>query len=205
LIRKFSSFKDPNDLPVKPEVFCAAFPFHFMFDRQLQLQQMGVGLLRIFSSMLASDLSVLAYFDIISPNLDTVTFDKIMLTMHVPFRLALREIQSSQQQNLQGMELKGQMHYCPESGLMIFIGSPVVEKLEELTGRGLYISDIPIHDATRDVILVGEQTKAQDGLKKRMDKLKTSIEEANRAVEDERQKNVDLLHLIFPPGLIKYS
>ncbi|OQV20581.1 Guanylate cyclase soluble subunit alpha-2 [Hypsibius exemplaris] len=195
--------QDPNDLPVKPAAFCAAFPFHFMFDRNLQLQQMGVGLLRIFSSMLATDLSVLTYFNIISPRLEPVTFDKIMLTMHVPFRLALREIQSSQQQNLQGMELKGQMHYCPESALMIFIGSPVVEKLEELTGRGLYISDIPIHDATRDVILVGEQTKAQDGLKKRMDKLKTSIEEANRAVEDERQKNVDLLHLIFPPEVAR--
>ena len=188
-------------MPVKPAAFCAAFPFHFMFDRQLKLQQMGVGLLRIFSSMLSSDLSVTTYFNIISPQLDSaVNFETILLTMHVPFRLALREIQSSNQQNLQGMELKGQMHFCPESGLMIFIGSPVVEKLEELTGRGLYISDIPIHDATRDVILVGEQTKAQDGLKKRMDKLKTSIEEANRAVEDERQKNVDLLHLIFPPG-----
>ncbi|XP_055336224.1 guanylate cyclase soluble subunit alpha-2-like isoform X2 [Paramacrobiotus metropolitanus] len=159
---------DPRDLPVKPSAFCAAFPFHFMFDRNLQLQQMGVGLLRIFSSM-----------------------------------LALREVQSGQQKSLQGMELKGQMHFCPESNLMIFIGSPVVEKLEELTGRGLYISDIPIHDATRDVILVGEQTKAQDGLKKRMDKLKTSIEEANRAVEDERQKNVDLLHLIFPPDVAR--
>ncbi|GAV00719.1 hypothetical protein RvY_11525-2 [Ramazzottius varieornatus] len=195
--------QDPKDLPVKPGAFCAAFPFHFMFDRDLQLQQMGVGLLRIFSSMLASDLSVLTYFSVVTPRLTTVTFDSIKLTMHVPFRLALREIKTSQQTNLAGMELKGQMSFCPESNLIIFIGSPVVEKLEELTGRGLYISDIPIHDATRDVILVGEQTKAQDGLKKRMDKLKNSIEEANRAVEEERQKNVDLLHLIFPPDVAK--
>lgn len=55
---------------------------------------------------------------------------------------------------------------------MMFLGSPRVDKLEELMGRGLHLSDIPIHDATRDVILVGEQAKAQDGLKKRMDKLK---------------------------------
>ncbi|KFM57577.1 Guanylate cyclase soluble subunit alpha-1, partial [Stegodyphus mimosarum] len=47
-------------------------------------------------------------------------------------------------------------------------------------------------------MLVEEQTKAQDGLKKRMDKLKNSIQEASQAVEEERQKNVDLLHLIFP-------
>lgn len=70
------------------------------------------------------------------------------------------------------MELKGQMIHVPESFSLMFLGSPRVDKLEELMGRGLYLSDIPIHDATRDVILVGEQARAQDGLKKRMDKLK---------------------------------
>lgn len=72
----------------------------------------------------------------------------------------------------QVMELKGQMIHVPESCSLMFLGSPRVDKLEELMGRGLYLSDIPIHDATRDVILVGEQARAQDGLKKRMDKLK---------------------------------
>lgn len=36
-----------------------------------------------------------------------------------------------------------------------------------------------------------------------MDKLKSSIEEANRAVDKEREKNVSLLHLIFPPDIAK--
>lgn len=74
--------------------------------------------------------------------------------------------------DLQVMELRGQMIHVPESRSLMFLGSPRVDKLEELMGRGLHLSDIPIHDATRDVILVGEQAKAQDGLKKRMDKLK---------------------------------
>ena len=43
----------------------------------------------------------------------------------------------------------------------------------------------------------------QDGLRRRMDKLKSSIEEANRAVDAEREKNVSLLHLIFPPDIAK--
>lgn len=67
------------------------------------------------------------------------------------------------------------MIHVPESCSLMFLGSPRVDKLEELMGRGLHLSDIPIHDATRDVILVGEQAKAQDGLKKRMDKLKVQI------------------------------
>lgn len=53
------------------------------------------------------------------------------------------------------------MLFLQETNSILFLGSPSVEKLEELIGKGIYISDIPIHDATRDVILVGEQTKAQ--------------------------------------------
>lgn len=51
--------------------------------------------------------------------------------------------------------------YCPESDSVLFIGSPFLDGLEGLTGSGLFISDIPLHDATRDVILVGEQARAQ--------------------------------------------
>lgn len=36
-----------------------------------------------------------------------------------------------------------------------------------------------------------------------MDKLKNSIEEASKAVDKEREKNVSLLHLIFPPHIAK--
>lgn len=59
------------------------------------------------------------------------------------------------------MELKGQMVECPESDSILFVGSPLLDGLTALTSRGLYLSDIPIHDATRDVILVGEQSRAQ--------------------------------------------
>ncbi|KOB72703.1 Soluble guanylyl cyclase alpha-1 subunit [Operophtera brumata] len=95
------------------------------------------------------------------------------------------------------------MVHCPESDSLLFVGSPFLDGLEGLTGRGLFISDIPLHDATRDVILVGEQARAQDGLRRRMDKLKNSIEEASKAVDKEREKNVSLLHLIFPPHIAK--
>lgn len=62
---------------------------------------------------------------------------------------------------MKGLELKGQMVYCPESDSILFVGSPFLNGLESLTGRGLFISDIPLHDATRDVVLVGEQARAQ--------------------------------------------
>lgn len=52
---------------------------------------------------------------------------------------------------------------CGESDSLLFLGAPALDGLESLTSRGLFISDIPLHDATRDVILVGEQARAQVG------------------------------------------
>ena len=43
----------------------------------------------------------------------------------------------------------------------------------------------------------------QDTLKRRMVQLKARIEETTSAVEEERSKNVNLLHLIFPPVVAK--
>lgn len=43
----------------------------------------------------------------------------------------------------------------------------------------------------------------QDGLKKRMERLKKSIEEATKAVEAEKKKNVALLELIFPADIAR--
>lgn len=56
------------------------------------------------------------------------------------------------------------MLYCHESDCLLFLASPLVDGLDALTSRGLFISDIPIHDATRDIVLVGEQSRAQVGI-----------------------------------------
>ena len=41
----------------------------------------------------------------------------------------------------------------------------------------------------------------QDSLKKRMEQLKQSILEGSKAVEEEKAKNIELLHEIFPPDI----
>lgn len=50
-------------------------------------------------------------------------------------------------------------------------------------------------------VQVGEQAKAQDGLKKRMDKLKATLERTHQALEEEKRRTVELLYSIFPGGV----
>ncbi|XP_038938055.2 guanylate cyclase soluble subunit alpha-2 isoform X2 [Rattus norvegicus] len=187
----------PTDLRISINTFCRTFPFHLMFDPNMVVLQLGEGLRK---QLRCDNHKVLKFedcFEIVSPKVNA-TFDRVLLRLSTPFVIRTKPEASGTDNEDKVMEIKGQMIHVPESNAILFLGSPCVDKLDELIGRGLHLSDIPIHDATRDVILVGEQAKAQDGLKKRMDKLKATLEKTHQALEEEKKKTVDLLYSIFP-------
>uniref|UniRef100_A0A3Q3DHG9 guanylate cyclase n=1 Tax=Hippocampus comes TaxID=109280 RepID=A0A3Q3DHG9_HIPCM len=188
---------NPSDLRIGLATFCRAFPFHLVLGPRMELLQLGEGLRRQARIEPHRSLSFRDCFEIISPKMEP-SFQGILLRLASPFTIRTRPDTTQLGTKEKVMELKGQMIHVPESCSLMFLGSPRVDKLEELMGRGLHLSDIPIHDATRDVILVGEQAKAQDGLKKRMDKLKATLERTHQALEEEKRRTVDLLYSIFP-------
>ncbi|XP_050303714.1 head-specific guanylate cyclase-like [Anthonomus grandis grandis] len=164
LYRDYSKQSKPetiNNLPIGIQTFCKAFPWHFVIDKKMELVQLGIGFMRLFGQQLKSieGTTVSTYFEFRRPRSITLTFNEIVKRANTPFVLALKNRQSLD--NTNNLELKGQMVHCPESDSILFIGSPFIDGLDGLTGSALFISDIPLHDATRDVILVGEQARAQ--------------------------------------------
>ncbi|XP_030056115.1 guanylate cyclase soluble subunit alpha-2 isoform X2 [Microcaecilia unicolor] len=186
-----------SDLRISINTFCRAFPFHLMVDPNMTILQLGEGLRKQIKYDFHKMLKFQDCFEIVSPKI-SCTFEQVLLRLSTPFVIRNKPDDSGFEDTDKVMEIKGQMIHVPESNSMLFLGSPCVDKLDELIGRGLHLSDIPIHDATRDVILVGEQAKAQDGLKKRMDKLKATLERTHQALEEEKKTTVDLLYSIFP-------
>nr|XP_023648214.1 guanylate cyclase soluble subunit alpha-2 [Paramormyrops kingsleyae] len=187
----------PPDLRIGLSTFCRAFPFHLVLGPDMSVLQLGEGLRRQARCEPHRTLHFADCFEVVSPRI-ACTFQGILLRLSTPFTIRTRPEGGSTGTKEKVMEIKGQMIHVPESNSIMFLGSPRVDKLEELMGRGLHLSDIPIHDATRDVILVGEQAKAQDGLKKRMDKLKATLERTHQALEEEKRRTVELLYSIFP-------
>lgn len=189
----------PNDLKISVPTLCSAFPFHIIFDENMEIQQLGAALLRLIGHSLVQHGTTMAtYFELVRPEVK-FTFESILCRINGSFLLLLKSAtQSEHVKDKLVMELKGQMIHLPESNCILFLASPLVKKLEQLKGRGLFLSDIPIHDATRDLILVSEQAQAQDGLKKRMEQLQTELEQASNELEEEKKKTEDLLSSIFP-------
>ncbi|XP_055061332.2 guanylate cyclase soluble subunit alpha-1 [Misgurnus anguillicaudatus] len=180
-----------GDIPLS--LLYSTFPFHILLDQEMGMMQIGDGLRRRLGRCRDGQRRPVfnEHFIIVSPEI-RASFQDIMTMLNTQFMLRVR------QQPGKHMDLKGQMIFMSEISALLFLGSPCVDKLEELTGRGLYLSDIPIHNALRDVVLVGEQTKAQDGLKKRLGKAKAALEQAHQALEEEKRRTVELLFTIFP-------
>ncbi|KAM9087334.1 guanylate cyclase soluble subunit alpha-1 isoform 1-T2 [Megaptera novaeangliae] len=190
--------KPPSSLVIPASLFCKTFPFHFMLDRDMTILQLGDGVRRLTSRRDVQGRPHFdEYFEILSPK-TSQTFSGIMTMLNMQFVVRVRRWDNAVKKASRVMDLKGQMIYMVESSAVLFLGSPCVDRLEDFTGRGLYLSDIPIHNALRDVVLIGEQARAQDGLKKRLGKLKATLEQAHQALEEEKRKTVDLLCSIFP-------
>ena len=47
---------------------------------------------------------------------------------------------------------------------MMFIGSPSLKSLKEMKEISIYMSDIPLFDVTREIVLLYEQRNAEIGI-----------------------------------------
>ena len=117
---------------------------------------------------------------------------------------------------------QGEMIYVQENGLMLFLGSPSVLNLEDLTRytiqildgvkkqqlkwwivfrsrRGLYLSDIPLHDGTRDLVLLSEKFEAEYKLTRDLEYLTDQLQQTKVELEREKQKTDTLLYSVLPP------
>ena len=66
---------------------------------------------------------------------------------------------------------------------------------------GLYLSDIPIHDATRDLILLSEHRNAECALTQRLQIITDKLQQTARELKKEQQLADKLLYSILPPSV----
>ena len=54
--------------------------------------------------------------------------------------------------------------------------------------QGLRLSDIPLHDATRDLVLMSEHFEAEYKLTKKLEILTDQLQQTYKQLEDEKKK-----------------
>uniref|UniRef100_A0A5F9CGA9 Guanylate cyclase soluble subunit beta-1 n=1 Tax=Oryctolagus cuniculus TaxID=9986 RepID=A0A5F9CGA9_RABIT len=195
---------------ISPYTFCKAFPFHIIFDRDLVVTQCGNAIYRVLPQLQPGNCSLLSVFSLVRPHID-ISFHGILSHINTVFVLRSKEglldVEKLEcEDELTGAEisclrLKGQMIYLPEADSILFLCSPSVMNLDDLTRRGLYLSDIPLHDATRDLVLLGEQFREEYKLTQELEILTDRLQLTLRALEDEKKKTDTLLYSVLPPSV----
>ncbi|XP_072399572.1 guanylate cyclase soluble subunit beta-1 [Diabrotica undecimpunctata] len=184
---------------VSPATFCRIFPFHIMFDAEMKIVQTGFSVARIIPKVNSTGCKITDILDPVRPHLD-LTFENILSHINTIYVLKTRTgvMQVNASPEYRSLRLKGQMLYVPETDLIVFLCYPSVVSLDDLTRRGLYISDIPLHDATRDLVLMSEQFEADYKLTRNLEFLTDKLQQTYRELDTEKIKTDRLLYSVLP-------
>lgn len=189
--------------------FCKAFPFHVMFDRKLHIKQAGLSLMRLIKYKPKSTLVFTDIFDLARPRMD-FSFDAVVSHINTVFIVTTKpgvinfpvnddptcETTEDAKQSI--LRLKGQMLYIPESDCLLFLCSPRVSNLDSFREKSLYFSDIPIHDATRDLLFMSHARRAERELVEKLEETSNNLKKIESKLIDHKKKTDDLLHSILP-------
>jgi guanylate cyclase soluble subunit beta len=201
--RRGSIFLPTEDWPVNPHLFRSVFPFHIIFDKDLVIKYMGVSLSRLFPNAVTAQAKLTDYFTIERPPIPANTYQHIRSRAHNEFVIQTKsDLVAKINRSIQ---FRGQMVPTSSSPLsyILFIASPRVHSIRELEGQGLYLSDIPMHDVTRELILLNHQLRAEMNTASQLELMRWRLEEEKSRVQAERERADKLLHAMLPKVVAK--
>ncbi|WP_299493140.1 ATP-binding protein [Acaryochloris sp. IP29b_bin.137] len=167
-----------HNLP--PDCFAQIFPFHFVFNRNLEIVQAGKVLQRIApEGLIGGQLD--QFFQIQRPKVG-LDYDALIKKSKKLFL-----IESIQQ----GFQLKGQLMPVQTEEVIFFIGSLWVTDLCELKENGVKLQDFAIHEPTSDFLylLQAKSTALADTTKltEELTLKQTELEQTLQIVQDKNE------------------
>ena len=194
-----------DNWPITPYLFQNSFPFHVIFDKDLIIRHMGVSLSRLFPRAIGNETKLGNLFELIRPSVP-LTYPNIRSAIHNVFILQTIKSTTVHKHNVpnrKALQFRGQMvPTSPRDGApVLFLGSPRISSIEELELQGLYLSDIPIHDATRDLILLNKHFQVEVSIARELEETKEALFKEKTKVVEEKARADNLLHAMLPQSI----
>ena len=180
---------------ISAKSFCKAFPFHIVFNRNMDVLQVGNSLAWIIPEWNQKDKSVNNFFILERPKMK-LSFLSVL--SHINTIFIIRLIQATTTADAEPMRLRGQMIHLSDSDCILFLCSPRVRSIDDLDQRGLYLSDIPIHDATRGLLMMSQTATSEFHHVVELEEVIGQLNIAQRSLEEEKGRMRDLLHQMLP-------
>lgn len=171
---------------ISPQSFSQLFPFHITFNRDLEITSCGNVVRRLFQSsdgLLKQGLTIDSVFEIVRPRLTAFSFMNILALINTTYVL-----RQSVATTTKPLKLRGRMTYQWQSNTVIFLCSPSATDLQDLFEQGVYLTDIPVHDAVKDLILMSEVFAKEQEAAKQMEAMTQIMQSRLEELEAEKKK-----------------
>ncbi len=173
---------NPFERSLPPDCFAKIFPFHFVFNRNLEILQAGEVLQRISPEGLIGG-KLDQFFQIQRPKV-ALDFDTLLKRSKKLFLLEAL---------VQGFQLKGQLMHVQAEDVMFFIGSLWVTDLSHLKNYGVKLQDFATHEPTSDFLyLLQAKSTALADTTKLAEELTSKQAELEQTLQMVQEKNDNL-------------
>ncbi|KAG7271652.1 hypothetical protein CRUP_033976, partial [Coryphaenoides rupestris] len=85
---------------------------------------------------------------------------------------------------------------------LIFLGTPIIETVEDMIKMGVYVNDLNLHDSSRELILAGTQQSAELQLALDQEQQKyAQLQEIIKKLDEEKKRGDSLLYAMIPKAV----
>ena len=196
-----------EEWPVNQHFFQRNFPFHVIFGHDMVITHMGNSIKRLYPSAVGSGRKLTDYFTVVRPAISALTYHSISKRDHSEFILQTKTPAiTARRGTTQGgedrlLQFRGEMIVISKHMALspiIFLCSPRIQSFEDLQLQGLSLSEIPVHDVTRDLILMTGHLKAEMSIAYKLEETKQMLEIEKDRVKEEKRRADNLLHAMLP-------
>ncbi|XP_055331352.1 guanylate cyclase soluble subunit beta-1-like isoform X2 [Paramacrobiotus metropolitanus] len=184
---------------ISPSTFAALCPFYLIFTRDLVIKECGRSILLALPALVDAAHRLDQTARLVRPWLP-LTFNNIVEHQNSVFLLDF-DCQTAGGVKERSLKLNGQMLYLPANDTMLFISSPYITSLEDLSAKGYSLSDVPLHDAKREFILASENFALEHKIISQLEDLTQRLQQTTKQVQDEKKKTDKLIYAILPPAV----
>lgn len=192
---------------ISEPIFNSIFPFHIIFDQELKIRRTGNSLSKKLPQINPNNMTyrprLNELFQCLKPPL-MLTLTNILDNINSDF--IMEAIDQESLGHYQTFQLKGQMiRLMDDNSYILYMSSLVVKKLTDLKRQGFYISDFPLHDKSRDLLLIHQYHQVEQDLNLRVETLTAQLQQSTTLLQAEKSKVNQLMSSMMPAAMRKLA